>query len=186
VTDWRAADTAELCEHIVGVHHEFLRQSFPKVESLIGTVVRVHGTQEPALQELPHVFETIRAALEPHLASEETELFPAILAAAQGGPPVPEEILSGHEYEHAEVGAALVELRALCDDYDRRHARCNTHRAMLDALEELELDIHEHVHEENNILFPRAKRHELLPACCQGWVDEQGERWARARREHDN
>lgn len=183
VTDWRAADTAELCEHIVGVHHEFLRRSFPKLESLIGTVVRVHGSQEPALQELPRVFETIRAALEPHLASEETELFPAILAAAQGGPPVPEEILAGHEYEHAEVGAALVELRALCDDYDRRHARCNTHRAMLDALEELELDIHEHVHEENNILFPRAKHEELRPACCQGWADEQGERWARARRD---
>lgn len=181
-TDWRTADTAELCEHIVSVHHEFLRRSFPRLESLIATVVRVHGAQDPALGDLPKVFERIRSALEPHLASEETELFPAILAAAQGGPDVPEEILAGHEYEHAEVGAALVELRALCHDYDRGHARCNTQRAMLDGLEEFELDVHEHVHEENNILFARARQEQPLPACCEGWVAEQGERWSRTHR----
>lgn len=156
-TDWRAADTAELCEHIVGVHHEFLRRSFPRLESLIGIVLRVHGTEDRALADVPNVFKTIRSAMEPHLASEETELFPAILLAVHGGPPVAEELLAAHEHEHAEVGAALVELRALCDGYDRRRARCNTYRAMFDALEELELDIHEHVHEENNILFARAR-----------------------------
>lgn len=207
-SDWRMAGSEALCEHIVAVHHEFLRRGFPRIESLLGTVVRVHGEEEPALGELPRVFGTIRSALEPHLASEETELFPAILAAEAGGPAVAVEVLAGHEYEHEQVGAALTELRTLCHDFDRRTARCNTHRALLDALEELEMDVHQHVHEENNVLFARARsaganaipRHrspsranairppavpqrvQTLPACCQGWVANQGERWARTRR----
>ena len=206
--DWHTVGTEELCEHIVAVHHEFLRSSFPKIESLIDTVVRVHGTEDPTLAELPRVFRTIRSALEPHLASEETQLFPAILTAANGGPSVAEDVLAGHEYEHGQVGAALTEMRALCHDFDRRRARCNTHRALLETLADFELDTHQHVHEENNILFVRARtagsdenrrrnstsrsgsvgppalsgRTQTLPACCQGWVAEQGERWARARR----
>lgn len=207
--DWQTAGTEELCAHIVAVHHEFLRSSLPKLESLIDTVVRVHGAEDPALAELPRVFRTIRSALEPHLASEENQLFPAIVAAANGGPPVAEDVLSGHEYEHGQVGSALAEVRALCHDFDRGRARCNTHRALLDTLAEFELDTHQHVHEENNILFVRARtagwdenhrrnatsrrasapgtpavsrRAQTLPACCQGWVAEQGERWARTRR----
>ncbi|MDE3131079.1 MAG: DUF542 domain-containing protein [Acidobacteriota bacterium] len=199
-TDWRGVDTAQLCEHITDAHHEFLRRAFPRLESLIGTVVRVHGPQDSALLDVQREFTTIRAALEPHLTSEEVELFPAIIAAEQGGPPVPEEIIAGHEYEHGQAGSSLAELRSLCRDYDLRFARCNTHRSMLEALEELELDLHQHVHEENNILFPRARgasRHppgghasrdddlphhgeQALPACCRGWVAGQGHRWASA------
>ena len=163
-TDWRTVDTARLCEHIVSVHHEFLRRSFPRIDSLVSTVVRVHGAQDSTLADAERVFGTIRSAMEPHLETEETELFPAIVAAEQGGPPVGEEIIAGHEHEHHEVGAALVELRNLCRDYDRGLARCNTHRAMLDALEELELDLHHHVHEENNVLFARARTPSRQPA----------------------
>src|SRR5579875_2006186 len=58
-TDWREVDTAQLCEHIVGVHHEFLRRSLPRIDSLISTVVRVHGTGDRTLSDLPRVFGTI-------------------------------------------------------------------------------------------------------------------------------
>lgn len=201
--DWRSVGTAQLCEHIVSIHHDYLRATFPKIDSLISTVVRVHGAQDSTLADAQRVFEAIRSGLEPHLASEETELFPAIIAAEQGGPSVHEDVLAGHEYEHNTVGTALVELRSLCRDYDHRYARCNTHLALLDALEALEQNIHQHVHEENNVLFRRARHAQPpatdasaadqgehaaaidhgqpLPACCQGWVDEQGERWARTR-----
>lgn len=157
LTDWRAVDTEALCQHIVSVHHERLRSSLPRIDALIGTVVRVHGAQDPALEEVSRAFATIRSALEPHLGTEETELFPAILAAEHGGAAVAEELLAEHEHEHEQVGTALTEMRALCHGYDRRRARCNTHRSLLDALEELELDIHRHVHEENNVLFMRAR-----------------------------
>jgi regulator of cell morphogenesis and NO signaling len=59
------------------------------------------------------------------------------------------------EHEHDEAAAALVRLRALTGGYDVASARCNTHRAFLDGLAALESDLHRHIHEENNILFPR-------------------------------
>lgn len=157
LVDWRSAPTAELCEHIVGVHHAFLRRSLPRTGELSATVARVHGGGDPSVHAVQAAFERIRTAMEPHLASEEDELFPQIIAADQGGPAVAEEILAEHEHEHADVGAALGELRELTHGYDRERAHCGTHRALLDALEALEQDLHRHVHEENNVLFKRAR-----------------------------
>lgn len=71
-----------------------------------------------------------------------------------------EALLAAHEEDHHEVGAALKEMRGLCDDYRPERALCGTHRVLLHSLHELELDTHQHVHEENNVLFPRVR--ELL------------------------
>lgn len=155
-TDWREAGAAALCAHIVTVHHDGLREAFPRLEGLLSTVVRVHAGREPRLRDVERLFGEIRASLEPHLASEENELFPACIAAERTGTPVPARMLSEHESEHVELGHALVALRILCDGYERDAGLCNTHRALLDGLEAFEQDLHRHVHEENNILLPRA------------------------------
>lgn len=203
--DWREVGTAELCAHIVAVHHDGLREAFPRIERLLATVVRVHGISAPQLWDAQRLFSEIRIELEPHLASEETELFPACIASDQTGTPVEERLLSEHESEHAALGHALRALRILCGDYDRRAALCDTHRALLDALEAFEQDLHRHVHEENNILLPRARRarptptaeagapaaldragsgppSDALPACCEGWIAEQTHSWAARQR----
>ncbi len=199
--DWREVETAELCAHIVTVHHDGLRESLPRIERLLAAVVRVHGDSAPQLREAQRRFSEIRSELEPHLASEENELFPACIASDQTGMPVAELTLEEHEAEHAALGRALSALRTLCGDYDRWTALCNTHRALLDALEAFEQDLHQHVHEENNILLPRARRPgptpktedrspsavdraataprpEALPPCCEGWIAEQAHGWA--------
>ncbi|MGN6869924.1 MAG: iron-sulfur cluster repair di-iron protein [Solirubrobacteraceae bacterium] len=156
-TDWRRVSTAALCDHIVSVHHDGLRETFPRIAGLLSTVVRVHGEGEPRLAEVQRVFEAIRTELEPHLASEEDELFPACIAWEQQGTPVDEETIDEHEREHAAVGDALTVLRDLCHDYDRQTALCSTHRGLLEALEAFEQDLHRHVHEENNILLTRVR-----------------------------
>ena len=198
--DWREAGMGELCAHIVTVHHDGLREAFPRLERLFGTVVRVHGGSDPRLIDAQRLFNAIRGELEPHLASEENELFPACVALEQAGTPVEEQLLVKHESEHAELGHALAALRTICDDYDRETALCSTHRVLLDALEAFEQNLHRHVHEENNILLPRARRareapsaerspasrdragadapSEALPPCCQGWIAEQTHSWA--------
>ena len=198
--DWRTLGIGELCAHIVTVHHDGLREAFPRLARLFATVVRVHGKSEPRLGDAQRLFGEIQGELEPHLASEENELFPDCVASEQTGTPVDEQLLSEHESEHAELGHALAALRAMCDDYDRETALCNTHRALLDALEAFEQDLHRHVHEENNILLPRARKprmaqsaerspasrdraaadapREALPPCCQGWIAEQTHNWA--------
>jgi regulator of cell morphogenesis and NO signaling len=147
--DWRTAPLPELVEHIVSVHHAYLREELPRLSGLLEKVVRAHRAEVPELVDVREVFERLRAELEQHTGEEERELFPAILAG--------EAVTTGSfEDEHAHAGALLDELSELTGGYDVRRARCNTHRATLEALAHLERDVHEHVHEENNVLFPRA------------------------------
>jgi regulator of cell morphogenesis and NO signaling len=202
--DWRRTSIAELCSHIVLIHHDGLREALPRIEDLLSTLVRVHGAARPELSELQRAFIAIRAELEPHLAAEEDELFPACLARERHGAPIEERLLERHEREHTVVGHALAALRVLGRDYDRDQALCNTHRALLDALAAFELDLRRHIHEENNILLPRMRElgapakaplarssdlvtapggqrpvHETqpLPRCCQAWIAEQSRAW---------
>lgn len=191
-TDWWTAGLGELCEHIVAVHHDGLREAFGRIGGLLETVVRVHGAGDPQLHDVQRVWGEIRADLEPHLESEEGELFPACIAWEQHGIPVDERVIAAHEQEHAAVGDALAGLRVLCHDYDRTVAHCATHRALLDALEAFEQDLHRHVHEENNILLlrvrgewharPAATSKDRLSPCCEGWIAEQTHNWATHRR----
>jgi regulator of cell morphogenesis and NO signaling len=62
--------------------------------------------------------------------------------------------------EHHDAGAALARIRALTDDYSPPDWACNTYRAMLDSLAHLERDMHQHIHKEDNVLYPRAIQRE--------------------------
>ncbi len=155
--DWKAAPLPELCEHIVGEHHAFLRRELPRLSELLDKVERAHGQEHPQVLEVKAVFAGLRRELEEHMVKEEHVLFPACVALAQGdraAPFVPSAI-AVMEDEHAEAAAALERLSDLTGGYDLGRALCNTHRATLDRLRELERDLRRHIHEENNILFPR-------------------------------
>jgi regulator of cell morphogenesis and NO signaling len=155
--DVGGASIPDLCEHIVVAHHDRLRRDLPRISELLATVVRVHGVQRPDLLDLQRLFEGMRSDLEAHLAIEEQTLFPACRAAAETGAGVDAGLLAEHEADHAEVGEALVALRELSGGYESKLALCGTHRALLESLHELELETHQHVHEENNILFGRVR-----------------------------
>lgn len=155
--DWRRASIAELCDHIVVAHHDRLRAELPRIEELLVTVVRVHGAQHHELHDLLRLFRSLRRELESHIETEERVVFPACRAAEVGAAPVAEDVLARHEREHEDTGDALVALRELGHDYDAAGALCGTHRRLLEALHQLELGLHQHIHEENNVLFPRAR-----------------------------
>lgn len=208
--DWQRASVDELCEHIVAVHHEGLRRELPRIAELLATVSRVHGRGHPELRDLERLFAGMRAALEPHLELEERVLFPAcreLEAQQDASAMLDRDVLALLEDEHADTGEALAKLRKQAHDYDLRQALCGTHRALLEALRQLELDVHQHIHEENNVLFPRvralagaadahgpdapvqatpATQRErssdapgvgALPLCCQAWAAEQARPW---------
>jgi len=156
--DWRGASTAELCGHIVSVHHERLRRELPRIAELLAKVVRAHGAERPELHELQSLFARLRADLEQHIELEENVLFPAcerFEAGADDGATLDPDILSLLEHDHSATGEALAAMRELADDYDPQRALCGTHRALLGTLADFERDLHQHVHEENNVLFPR-------------------------------
>ena len=158
-TDWSRASLGELCDHIVETHHAYLRDELPRLSGLVGKVTRTHGVRHPELEDVLETYEGLAAELSEHMLKEEHELFPAcrrleeseeILAPGLAAP------IAVMEDEHAAVGAALERLRVLTGGYEPPTDACNSYRAMLDSLETLERDLHEHIHEENNILFPRA------------------------------
>lgn len=151
--DWAEAPLAELCLHIVEVHHERLRWELPRVADLAARVLEAHGAEQPELAELREVFERLRRELEEHIVDEEQQLFPRLVAGDFPG----RDELGELEREHDAAGEALHRLRALTNDYDHERARCKTHRALLDGLHGLELELHQHVHEENNVLFVRVR-----------------------------
>jgi regulator of cell morphogenesis and NO signaling len=151
-TDWASAPLADLCAHIVDEHHNRLRWDLPRLTELAERAASVHGDACPELHELREELAQLRAELEEHIDDEERRLFPAVVA----GEPLDREELEEFEREHDVTGARLRRLRELARGYETGRALCNTHRALLEGLHGLELDVHQHVHEENNILFPRA------------------------------
>lgn len=162
--DWLQASLTELCDHIERTHHAYLRQELPRLAAMIDKVVDAHGEAHPELSEVRQVFRALRGELEPHMFKEERVLFPAIRQLEESGGTASFPFgtvgnpIGVMEQEHDHAAKALSRLRWLTNDYELPADACNTYRAMLDGLRQLEADMHRHVHKENNILFPRAAR----------------------------
>jgi regulator of cell morphogenesis and NO signaling len=159
--NWGAASLRELIGHIVRRHHGYLNTELPVLAARLAKVVEAHGPRHSqTLGPLESTFSALKGELEMHLRKEETVLFPAIEEMETAGA----EPLCGTlrnpirmmEYEHESAGQALRTMRQLTADYAAPADACITFRALYAGLEELEKDLHTHIHLENNILFPRA------------------------------
>jgi regulator of cell morphogenesis and NO signaling len=154
---------SELCDHIERIHHGYLREELPRLDFMTQKVAAVHGDSEPRLVELRRVFENFNAKVTSHTKEEDESVFPAIrkLETAGADKAVAASWLAGEfeklEAEHEKTGAALGQFKELTDSYTPPEWACNTFRALYDGLAHLENDMHQHVHEENNVLFPKAR-----------------------------
>lgn len=157
--DVARSSITELCDHIVAGHHEPLGTDLAHISDLLATVVRVHAKARPELLDLQRLFATTCTELEIHLRLEEHVLFPACrnLDERDDASAFDEGLLVLLEDNHETTGDALYALRELSGGYDTDRALCGTHRALLQSLRAFELDLHQHVHEENNVLFPRVR-----------------------------
>ncbi len=162
VVDAAAMSLAELADHIEETHHAYLRRELPRLDAMTEKVASVHGEKDARLAEIRRTFLTLSDELTSHMMKEEQILFPMIrrLDASKTAPAFHCGSLANPiaqmEHEHDEAGSALERLRTLTDGYTPPEWACNTYRAMLDGLAHLERDMHQHVHKENNVLFPRA------------------------------
>lgn len=153
---WDGAPLDALIDHILAKHHRPLDTELPRLDHLVRKVTGVHYTKDPATMD------GIRAAwaelvedLVPHMKKEEQVLFPWIRAGQGTSAGGPVQVM---EAEHEHVGAVLVALRRLTNDYVVPEEACGSWRALWQGLEALEEDLHRHIHLENNVLFPRALR----------------------------
>lgn len=161
VRDWNEAPLTELCDHLEAFHRTLFDEDLPRLLQLTARVAEVHGARLPAVVEVHRTVEILKEELVSHMAKEEMALFPMIREFEASG-----DFNAGHcgsiknpiavmEMEHDNAGNLLAKLNELTDGYVATDACCNTHRVMLEALAKLERDLHNHVHEENNILFAR-------------------------------
>jgi regulator of cell morphogenesis and NO signaling len=164
--DWMAASQSELVEHIVAKHHAYVRQELPRLEALIAKVNGVHGKNHPELAQIGRVWAEIVQEMTMHMMKEENILFPYMVElekAAQGRGPQPVCMFGTVQNpvrmmmtEHDSAGASLRAMRELSADYTLPAEACTSYRVLYEALAAFEADLHQHIHLENNILFPRA------------------------------
>lgn len=162
VVDAAAMSLSELADHIERTHHVFLRSELPRLDRMTEKVASVHGEKDPRLAEVRKSFLTLAEELSSHMMKEERILFPMLrqLEASEDAPMFHCGTLANPirqmELEHDQAGSALERMRAFTDGFTPPEWACNTYRALLDALAHLEQDMHQHIHKENNVLFPRA------------------------------
>jgi len=166
LADADAMSLTDLADHIEQVHHTYLKAELPRLDAMTKKVLEVHGESDPRLADVRRAFVGLYQELASHLMKEEQILFPMIrqLESSAGVPAFHcgsvANPIRQMEYEHDSAGNALAVMRASTDGYQPPEWACNTYRAMLDGLKQLEWDLHQHIHKENNVLFPKAVRRE--------------------------
>ncbi len=157
-TDFRAWDSAplsELVEHVLERYHADHRAELPRLVEAAQKVERVHADKASCPRGLAQHLEHMSSELEDHMQKEEHVLFPLIQRGHGAMASMPIQVL---EHEHRDHALNLQRLRALAHDFAPPAEACNTWRALYLGLAELERDLMQHIHLENNVLFPRALR----------------------------
>lgn len=158
--DWVGMDPAALVEHIETTHHSYLWSELCPLDALAQKVATVHGARHPEVLDVRDDVQALRAELEPHLSEEEQDVFPMIrrMFAVDASEPVDRVEASSAIAElmadHDGAGELLARMRRDAREYVVPEDGCASYRALYEQLEQLEADVHMHVHKENNLLFP--------------------------------
>jgi regulator of cell morphogenesis and NO signaling len=158
----------DLIGYIIDKHHVFTAQEIDRLTPLMAKVATRHGELHPELLELKAMFTDLTDSLVPHMRKEEVVLFPYILQmeeAANAGLSAPPSHFGTVQNpvrmmmsEHDTDGERLRKMREITNDYTLPDGACPSYTALFAGLEDLERDLHRHIHLENNVLFPAAVR----------------------------
>jgi regulator of cell morphogenesis and NO signaling len=166
VRDWQTEPLADLVSHITNTHHKYTREEMARLVPLLNKVCSVHGKNHVELQHVRESFQGLVQELTTHMMKEERVLFPFIVrmeeAVIQKEPILPapfgsvQNPVSMMEHEHDSAGNALRAMREASRGYTAPGDACISYQTLYKALADFEADLHQHIHLENNILFPRA------------------------------
>ena len=151
---WNTSPLSELIDFILTRYHDPLRTDLPALLQAARRIERVHANKPSCPHGLASHLEQVDEEIRQHLAKEEQILFPAI-RAGNGGAQIHMPIRVMMQ-EHDDHGLNLQRLRKLATDFQPPAEACATWRALYAGLEKLEAELMEHIHLENNVLFPRA------------------------------
>jgi regulator of cell morphogenesis and NO signaling len=147
-----AMSSEELIDHIQSCYHEAHRRALPELITLSRKVEAVHREHPKVPAGLSDALRQIQGELEEHMAREEAILFPAMRQWAKGRFDIP---TAKFRHEHDDQGTQLRLLESLTDDFTLPEGACRSWQALYVGTAQLAEDLMEHIHLENNILFPR-------------------------------
>jgi len=148
----------ELVDYIVSVHHVYTKRELQQISGYLQKLSSKHGERHKELYAVLESFMQLKDELELHMQKEELILFPGIKRLETGGLKekniqTPIDVMeSDHEY----AGNLLEKIRGYTNNYTLPEDACTTYRLSFVALQAFEKDLHQHIHLENNILFPKA------------------------------
>lgn len=164
--DWTKEPLSRLAAHIVRTHHAYVTQEVPRLNGLAIKVVSRHGDTRQELAVIQSKLAELGEDLIMHQGKEEVVLFPYIDKLEQfvrGSCTLPRNCFGTianpirmMTQDHDVAGQLIAEIRKLSEDFTPPAGACPTFRAFYAGLHEFEQDLHQHIHLENNILFPRA------------------------------
>jgi regulator of cell morphogenesis and NO signaling len=137
----------------------------PAIASYLQKVASKHGGHHPEMLKVFEIFMAVKEEMEQHMQKEEVVLFPRIKELEKqigiGNQPrinitYLKAPITMMEHEHDHAGATMADIRKLTSNYNLPADACTTYRLSFAALEAFELNLHQHVHLENNILFPKS------------------------------
>lgn len=156
---------ARLVQHIVRVHHHCVRQELPRLAEMASKVAAKRGERAPELAKVAELIEKLHGEMYAHIQKEEQVLFPFIAQMDQKSiiayPPAHACFRSvAHpifmmEQEHESANRIVAELIRLTNHFEPPSWACATHTALFFGLRDFEVDLRQHVHLENDVLFPR-------------------------------
>ena len=153
-----------LVDFIINTHHKYVKNSLPILLEYTAKVAKVHGKEHLEVVAIYDLFKEASDELNLHIMKEETILFPYIKQLVNEKNSVNEGCSFGTvknpirmmEHEHDVVGNIFKTIRELSNDYTPPEDACTTYKLSYKKLEEFENDLHQHIHLENNILFPKS------------------------------
>jgi|SRR5665213_368238 len=164
--NWTSAPLSDLTGHIRERHHRYVRQAIGRIQPLLDKVGAKHGKNHSEIADIQRLFAEVGREMIMHMQKEEQILFPYIdalekAASAHGSvePPFFQTVrnpIHAMMKEHDAAGELVKQIRTTSSEYTAPADACPSYKALYQDLREFELDLHHHVHLENNILFPRA------------------------------
>ncbi|MDG4892499.1 iron-sulfur cluster repair protein YtfE [Mesorhizobium sp. WSM4976] len=148
--------TGALIDYIVSRYHATHRRELPELIRLARKVEAVHAGHPEAPRGLADTLKAIQGELEEHMQTEETALFPSMRHRDDAGSIRP---IKQMRHDHDRHGEHLRRLEAIANSFVLPDGACRSWEALYVGTAKLVDDVMEHIHLENNVLFPRFEDH---------------------------
>ena len=166
--DFNAWPIDLLADYIEKTHHRYVSEKTPPLLQFLAKLCSVHSANHPELIEINELFKGCAAELAQHMKKEELILFPFIKKMVHAT--ISDELIDQPHFgtvenpiammmnEHDAEGVRFRKIAELSNNYTPPTDGCNTYKVTFAMLQEFEVDLHKHIHLENNILFPKATK----------------------------